>query len=105
MKVGSPWRLQPAHDGLHSRLSLTPHRPPGSNTGQHLEGAKGLPPMTASRRRSLKVPMPVPAMFSCVALRPRWLKATCQHTSSMYISRPQVSPVVCPLCWDNWCRG
>ena len=48
---------------------------PGSTA--YLDGAKGLPPITASRRRSLKVPMPVPAMFSCVAFRPRWLAATC----------------------------
>ena len=42
-----------------------------------LEGAKGLPPMTASRMRSLKVPMPHPARFSCVALRPLRLEDTC----------------------------
>ena len=36
----------------------------------------GPTPRTASRRRSLKVPMPVPPMFSCVALTPRALSAT-----------------------------
>ncbi len=42
----------------------------------NLEGAKGLPPRMASRRRSLKVPMPVPARLSWLALRPRWLPVT-----------------------------
>jgi hypothetical protein len=42
-----------------------------------LEGAKGLPPSTASRSRSLKDAMPVPARLSWLALRPRWLPVTC----------------------------
>ena len=42
-----------------------------------LEGAKGLPPSTVSRSRSLKEAIPVPARLSWLALRPRWLPVTC----------------------------
>jgi hypothetical protein len=37
---------------------------------------KGPPPRTASRRRSVNVPIPVPAMFIWVAFMPRALSAT-----------------------------
>ena len=40
--------------------------------------AKGEPPMSASRKRSLKEPRCVPPMLSWLALRPRWLHATCK---------------------------
>ena len=39
--------------------------------------ANGEPPMSASRKRSLKEPRRVPPMLSWLALRPRWLHATC----------------------------
>lgn len=48
-----------------------------SSAKDHLEGAKGLPPSTASRSRSLKDAMPVPARLSWLALRPRWFPVTC----------------------------
>lgn len=47
--------------------------------------AKGEPPMSASRKRSLKEPRCVPPMLSWLALRPRWLHATCAQAQSAHV--------------------